>query len=220
MSSNTMQFTQRKLKKNYRSITGYFPSVKNNISIGFESKLEKTFFLMLEFDDDVLAYQEQPQIKIVLDGRKKTYSADCFIKRVDSSILRDTLVEVKYTSELEKEKEYFEKKFKAIRQATDELDLGFIIFTEEDYSDDYISNLDFLYRYITQAREKAYDAKIKTLLKDKKLSAKDIAEQISESPTELMLISNAIWGLVADKQLSTDLHSSQVDMNSKVEVVN
>ena len=56
MNNETLKpitFIQRKLQKNYRSITGHFPSVKNNKSIAFESKLESELFLSLEFDDDV-----------------------------------------------------------------------------------------------------------------------------------------------------------------------
>ena len=57
MENATLKFSQRKIKKNYRSITGHFPSIKNNTSIGFESKLEKAHFLALEFDNEVISYQ-------------------------------------------------------------------------------------------------------------------------------------------------------------------
>ena len=79
MSTN-ITFNQRKVGKNYRSLTGHFPSIKNNKSIAFESKLENSFFLTLEFEDSVSSYQEQPQIEISLNGKKKIYSADCYIK--------------------------------------------------------------------------------------------------------------------------------------------
>ena len=36
MENLSLQFSKRKIKKNYRSITGHFPSIKNNTSIGFE----------------------------------------------------------------------------------------------------------------------------------------------------------------------------------------
>ena len=38
MKNDHIVFNQRKIKKNYCSITEHFPSVKNNKSIGFESK--------------------------------------------------------------------------------------------------------------------------------------------------------------------------------------
>ncbi len=66
-----IEFTQRKIKKNYRSVTGHFPSIKNNKSIAFNSILEKELFLTLEFDDEVILYQEQPQIEIFLMVKTK-----------------------------------------------------------------------------------------------------------------------------------------------------
>ena len=82
MEDSNIKFSQRKIKKNYRSITGHFPSIKNNTSIGFESKREKAHFLALEFDNEVVSYQEQPQIEIFFNGKNQIYSADCYIKRV------------------------------------------------------------------------------------------------------------------------------------------
>lgn len=45
-------FPQHQIKKNYRSVTEHFPSVKNNKSITYAS------ILILEFDKDVVFYQE------------------------------------------------------------------------------------------------------------------------------------------------------------------
>jgi signal recognition particle subunit SEC65 len=152
------------------------------------------------------------------NGNKKTYSADCYIQRPENSQNRDALVEVKYTTELEKKKEYLEKKFKAIKEVTDELDLDFIVFTEEVYPEDYIENLNFLYRYKTQGREIKYDEIIKEKLQDKKLSADELANDIAANKSEYIIVSNAIWGLVAESILKTDLMSSKVNMKSIVEL--
>ena len=54
----------RKIKKSYISCVGYFKSYKNNKQLAFESILERDFFTILEFDDAVVSYEEQPfQIK-------------------------------------------------------------------------------------------------------------------------------------------------------------
>lgn len=217
MKNILMTFPQRKITKSYRSVTGHFPSIKNNKSIAFESKLESEFFLTLEFDDNVATYQEQPQIEIILDNKTTTYSADCYIQRPKGSLNRNALVEVKYTTELEKEKEYFDKKFKSIAAATDKLDLDFIIYTELLYPPEYITNLKFLYRYRTQQREMKYDEIINALLKNKKLSAHELAETISKNKAEYIIVANAIWGLVANNILTTDLKSSEINMKSILE---
>ena len=83
MKDSVIKFSQRKIKKSYRSITGHFPSIKNNTSLSFESKLEKAHFLSLEFDNEVISYQEQPQVEICINGKDKIYSADCYIKRAN-----------------------------------------------------------------------------------------------------------------------------------------
>jgi len=212
-------FIQRKLQKNYRSITGHFPSVKNNKSIAFESKLESELFLSLEFDDNIESYLEQPQITITVDGKEKPYHADCFIKMFDGSKRRNTIVEAKYTTDLNKEKnkEAYEKKFKAATITANGMGMDFLVYTELSHSHTYIFNLDFLYRYKTQPREKKYDSQIKHILSKSPMLAIDIAKKISTNPTEYMIVSNAIWGLVANKELSTDL-GKELNMNSIIEI--
>lgn len=221
VSKESITFIQRKLQKNYRSITGHFPSVKNNKSIPFESKLESELFLTLEFDDDVESYLEQPQITITVDGKEKTYHADCFIKMFDSSRRRDTIVEAKYTNDLNKEEniEAYEKKFKAAAVKANDMNMDFLVYTELFHSETYIFNLDFLYRYKTQSRENKFDSKIKHILSKAPMPAIDIAKSISTNLNEYMIVSNAIWGLVAHGELSTDLEK-ELSMNSIIEMEN
>ncbi len=219
MKNTTMHFSQRKIKKNYRSITGHFPSIKNNTSIGFESKLEKAHFLSLEFDNEVISYQEQPQIEICINGNDKIYSADCYIKRSNNSNKKDSIVEVKYTNEIEKRKEYFEKKFEAATISANKLSLEFEIYTEKIHSEIYLDNLDFLYRYKLQPIKNKYEDQIlKILNKKNKISAFDLANLVSENPIEYGLISNCIWDLVCREKLKTNLELSKITMNSLVEL--
>lgn len=220
MSDNHISFTQRKIKKNYRSITGHFPSIRNNRSVAFESKLENSLFLTLEFDSSVYSYQEQPQIEITINNKIRIYSADCYIKRNEGSNKEDALVEVKYTSELEKNKEQFEEKFEAIKVAATEMNLDFLIFTEENYSEIELFNLDFLYRYKINPLNSKYEELIMNKIRDlKKLKAKDLVSLISDSANNYSLISNTIWSLVAGDKLKTDISSEKLSMNSFVEFV-
>ncbi|MCT7594867.1 TnsA endonuclease N-terminal domain-containing protein [Aliarcobacter butzleri] len=221
MDNSLIKFPQRKIKKNYRSITGHFPSIKNNTSIGFESKLEKAHFLALEFDNEIISYQEQPQIEIFFNGKTQIYSADCYIKRVKNASKKDSIVEVKYTNEIEKRKDYFEKRFEAATISANKLNLDFEIYTEENDSEIYLDNLDFLYRYKLYPIENKYENQIINLVKkNKKISAFDLANLISQNLTEYGLISNCIWDLVCKEKLKSDLLSAKVTMNSFMELVN
>ena len=68
----------RKITKNYRSVTGYFQSRKNNRPIAFESILERNLFLTLEFEKDVEKYYEQPiKIALQIDNKKSIYENEC-----------------------------------------------------------------------------------------------------------------------------------------------
>ena len=219
MEDSRIKFSQRKIKKNYRSITGHFPSIKNNTSIGFESKLEKAHFLALEFDNEVLSYQEQPQIEIFFNGKNQIYSADCYIKRVKNLSKKDSIVEVKYTNEIEKDKEYFGKKFEAATISANKLNLDFEVYTEQNHSEIYLDNLDFLYRYKLYPIENKYENQIMDLLKEnKKISALELANLISQNLIDYPTISNCIWDLVCKEKLKSDLQSSKVTMNSFVEL--
>lgn len=221
MEDSPIKFSQRKIKKNYRSITGHFPSIKNNTSIGFESKLEKAHFLALEFDNEVISYQEQPQIEIFFNGKNQIYSADCYIKRVKNSSKKDSIVEVKYTNEIEKKKEYFERRFESAKISANKLNLDFEIYTEQNHSEIYLDNLDFLYRYKLYPIENKYENQIINLVKkNKKISAFDLVNLISQNLAEYGLISNCIWDLVCKEKLRSDLLSAKVTMNSFVELVN
>ncbi|MDD2886810.1 MAG: hypothetical protein PHY66_03335 [Aliarcobacter sp.] len=219
MENATLKFTQRKIKKNYRSITGHFPSIKNNTSLSFESKLEKAHFLALEFDNDVLSYQEQPQIEIFFNGKNQIYSADCYIKRIKNSSKKDSIVEVKYTNEIEKKKEYFERRFESTTISSNKLNLDFEVYTEQNHSEIYLDNLDFLYRYKLYPIENKYENQIINLLKEnKKISAFELANLISQNLKDYPTISNCIWDLVCKEKLKSDLQSAKVTMNSFVEL--
>ena len=219
MEDSSIKFSKRKIKKNYRSITGHFPSIKNNTSIGFESKLEKAHFLSLEFDNEVISYQEQPQVEICINGKDKIYSADCYIKRAKISLKKDSIVDVQYTNEIEKRKEYFEKKFEAATISANKLSLEFEIYTEKIHSEIYLDNLDFLYRYKLQPIENKYEEQVLEMVnKNNKISAFDLANLISKNPIEYGLISNCILDLVCKEKLKTNLELAKITMNSLVEL--
>ncbi len=214
MENASLSFPQRKITKSYRSVTGHFPSVKNNRSVAFESLLEKQLFLTLEFDDTVKSYMEQPQIEVKHGDRLKTYSLDCHIKYTPSS-KKDSIVEAKYVSELQKDKEKLDKKFKLIEPAVIAMGMEFLLFTDEMYSPVYIKNLDFLYRYKTQNVSSEHDALILGYVTEA-VSAYDLANSLSRSKIEYFVLANAIWALVSHGRLKTDLHSEALTMHSFV----
>lgn len=139
----------RKIPKNYRSITGYFPSLINNRSIAYESSLERDFFLLLEYDRDVLSYEEQPLVIAYHQGGiDRTYTPDCLIFYKEHLDKKPLIAEIKYTSELEEKKVELDEKFHLIEQHAAENDMSFRVLTEKDIRGPYLDNLKFLNKFL------------------------------------------------------------------------
>lgn len=215
MSSETLSFPQRKILKNYRSVTGHFPSIKNNRSVAFESLLEKTYFLSLEFDNSVKSYSEQPQITIEHNGKPKTYSADCYVIYHPSSGKKNMIVEAKYESELAKDRDNLIEKFERARVSLKKIDMDFYLFTDATYPEVYIRNLDFLYRYKTFIHSDENDSRILNAI-NKPISASELANSLAKSKTDYFQLANSIWALVANGHLDTNLYDQEITMNSIV----
>src|SRR5437588_206487 len=68
--------------KGSRKIIGKFPSLLMGLVVKWESKLERDFIYLLEFDSDVISYREQP-IRIIyfLDGKSCRYTPDFLVVR-------------------------------------------------------------------------------------------------------------------------------------------
>lgn len=80
--------TGRKLRT-----TGSYASRKSGCGQVYESMVERAFFLECEVDTDVVDYRAQPfRIEVVIDGRLRTYIADCVRLMADGSI---EVVEIK-----------------------------------------------------------------------------------------------------------------------------
>ena len=108
----------RKIPKNYISVTGTFSSAKNGNSLGYESLLERDMMILLEFDDAVERFEEQPvKVPLVINGKKrKPYVPDILIHYRSASsgeIPRPVLGEVKLTEDLKKHKIKYAPKFEA-----------------------------------------------------------------------------------------------------------
>ncbi|MDD2640815.1 MAG: Tn7 transposase TnsA N-terminal domain-containing protein, partial [Arcobacteraceae bacterium] len=89
----------RKIKKSYISCVGYFKSYKNNKQLAFESILERDFFTLLEFQNSVVAYEEQPlKIQYKLKTKNTRYTPDVLVTYNDGS---QKIFEVKYQSDID-----------------------------------------------------------------------------------------------------------------------
>lgn len=87
--------------KGTKKVIGKFSSLKMGQVIWWESQIERDYIYLLEFDPDVVSYEEQPlRIEYYLDGKKHRYTPDFLVRKADKRII----VEVKREEEALKEK--------------------------------------------------------------------------------------------------------------------
>jgi len=143
----------RSIPKSYRNVTGRFASVKNRNPIGFESTLEKDFFLLLEFDRRVESFEEQP-VTIPYhnpEGQLCRYTPDVLVRY--RPVLTGqpggppALCEVKYRSDLREHGAEYRPKFTAARRYARDRGWRFRVVTEREIRTPRLRNIRFLLRY-------------------------------------------------------------------------
>lgn len=201
----------RKIPVQTRSVAGYFYSVKNKRNIDFESQLEKKFYLMFEFNDEIESYQEQPvKVETVLNGRKITYIPDCLIYFMPILNKKPLLVEIKYLKEIKEKKEKIVNKVKVVSKYSKENGYLFKIFTDKKLNETYINNIKFLYRYSEKPKSNGkygeYESKICPTLCENDLTVNELLDKTALNNNEKMTILPIIWHMVFKKKLILNLY--------------
>lgn len=163
----TLNMSVRQIKKSYISCTGYFASYKNKSQIAFESVLERDFYMILEFNNNVVSYEEQPlSIQYdYIDGNKRRYTPDTLVTYKNNLQI---LYEVKYANEIRNNEKLQEKIAYLKKYLSEKYQLDFEIFTDEDINKDYLENLKFLYKYAFMPENKKISIQINTILNNEK----------------------------------------------------
>lgn len=122
---------------------GKFPSLKNKKSIWFESHIERDFIYLIEFDEDVIKYREQPfKIQYFLNGKQHYYTPDFLVKRKK----KKQIIEIKPQSKIEKVE--FIHFSKHMNKLLAEEGYEYLIITDLDIRlQPRLSNIKFLWRY-------------------------------------------------------------------------
>jgi len=78
---------KRQIRAGHRAVRGYFPSIKNNRQVAFESTFERDLFYLLELDTDVISYDEQP-IKVEIAWGESTwkYTPDVLVSMTNRDV--------------------------------------------------------------------------------------------------------------------------------------
>lgn len=206
----------RKIPKSFRAVTGRFPSVINGRCVSYESKLERDYFLRLEFDPTVKSYEEQPvKISGKVNGKAVTYILDCLVHF--SNGRRSLLIELKYEEELEEKVETLDLKFLQARKYAKENNYDFEVVTEKQIYDTAFDNYDLIYQF--SRRPESYKKKSPLIIERLKQLASVALGELLHSISEERLVQAdylpVIWHMLFTREILADLNSP-VDYNSEL----
>jgi len=210
---------KRKIKKTFRSVTGFFPSKKNGRSMAFESILEKNLFLSLEFDNSVESYLEQP-IKISYQNlnRNTSYHPDCLVHYHNK---KSKLIEVKYTTDLKEKEDEYKVKFDQAKEYALKNGIDFGLFTEKDVEGQTLSNMSFLYAFaFTEVNEDRIKLIASALSQGNETNINDLLACLSVNKIEQARFLPYIWKMAFDEDIHIDYMNSPITMNSMLRLYN
>ncbi len=198
----------RKIPKNYLNVTGSFSSKKNGRMLGFESLLERDYMILLEFDEAVERFEEQP-VKIPFKKGVKPYVPDLLIHYEDTNTSRPALAEVKHTSDLERNKEKYDPKFKQAVNYAQDHNWDFKVITEIDSRPQRLKTLKFLreYQHIDPMIEDI-DQVINALESlGGKAPLNELLGALCKNDSDILMLVPTIWHLVFIKRIGIDYDS-------------
>jgi hypothetical protein len=203
----------RKIPKNYRSVTGLVASELNAKQTAFESTLERDFMLLVEFDPDVLSYEEQP-VRIdylSVDGQTRHYTPDILVtyrQTSTSTMLKaPLLVEIKYRRNLFEQWQELKPKFRAARRYAKEQGWIFKIITEVEIRTPYLKNVKFLRQYQRRPIDLAGASLL--LQKVSELRSTDpesLLASVCQAAHDRTRLLPTLWRLVAQRKIGADLN--------------
>jgi hypothetical protein len=202
----------RKIKKSYRSVTGYFMSRKNNRQLAFESTLEHDFYLTLEFDPSVISFEEQPfKLQYVCNGVNRFYTPDSLVHYRNSS----TVYEVKYQAEYDSDEELRQKLSCITEQIENERKYSFRIFTDITVDQVYLQNLKFLYKFAFLKNTGRFYNNISEAYENlhERISLKNFLLMIDDDPFNHGQLLPYLWNFITLNPSTVNL-TQKLSMNS------
>lgn len=214
----------RSIPKNRRSVTGRVASAKLGRAAEFESTLERDLLTLLEFDPQVLGYEEQPVTisYTTSDGSKHTYTPDVLITYCGNLVRREPkrfeLVEVKYRADLFADWRVLKPKLRAGRAYARERGWRFVILTEREIRTPRLQNARFLLGYRTLDPDRRDASLVVGALRHSPgLAANQLLDVISADRWRRAELIPILWHLVASGVVEVDL-SLPLTMHSQLRV--
>ena len=194
------------------SVTGRHNPGRGARAIAFESTLERDFILLMRFDPDVEAIEEQP-VRISYrdeEGKSRHNTPDFLVTRSNGA---NQLVEVKPSSRVTPD---LDMKFHAAREFSRSRGWKFELWTEKEIRIPRLENAVFLKPFNNQSSDEGVAQEIEGYLsRIRDVQIGRMFEELWPDEHERAHALPTVWAMIADGTLSCDL-DRVIDGTSKV----
>ncbi len=198
----------RKIPKNHLVVTGGYSSQKNPALDHFESPLEREYFILLDFDEAVRAFEPQP-VRIPVPGVQQGYVPDVLVRyhpdQVSGLEPKPALVEVKHTDDLAKNAKKYAAKFECAKRFAEEAGWEFKIVDQTQIRTPRLENLKFLRGYRTLNISSTDVARVLEFVDEEPQSHLQLLEQLATTEVEQLYWLPIIWFMLLKGHLSTNM---------------
>jgi hypothetical protein len=212
----------RKIRANYRSVTGLVADHQSARSTAYESSLERDFIKHLLFNKNVLAHEEQPLTIDFTDtsGKARRYTPDLLISyRKDLALTKDwrpLLAEVKYRSDLFQHWAELKPKFRAARAYAKERSWDFAIVTEQELRTSYLTNITFLLEFRKHSVDQVLtEVLLEAMARVSPTTPARVLSFLANDATQKATLLPTLWQLIANGYIGTDLEK-RLTMSSPI----
>lgn len=174
--------------------------------IGYESALERDFFILLEFDDQVASYEEQPTEIGFRDEAGRSHKAfpDVLVKYTDPE-WPPTLFDVKYSEDVKPSIAESRERYRAVCRFARSRGWRYRIVTERLIRGPYVKNATFLLNYRERVFPRELMAALIERLDDQMVTIRDLIAEIEDEDAKAVRLA-MIWHMVCKGELMTDLN--------------
>jgi hypothetical protein len=199
----------RRIRANPWSLTGYVPSRKEKPACAFESRLERDFATLQEFDPLVERYDEQPLeiFYTAVGGRRVKGVPDFLVHYTPEAARSPLLVDVKYRKEIFKNWPKLKPRFRAALDYARSRGWGYRIMTEVEIESHYLVNARFLLPFRRQhaSDHSLVDRVLDLLISAGKTTPAALQAAHSSDRWQQAEILPTIWHLVAIHAIEVNL---------------
>lgn len=188
----------RKITNGGKKVIGKFPSSKMGKMVWWESQVERDYLYLLEFDPDVISYEEQPlKISYCLDGKAHLYTPDLRVVRHG----KKQIVEVKDDKNAHKEE--WARLFQTVAPICQREGYEYTVVTDRDIRvQPRLDNLKLIYKYAKAVVTTEHQILLYGLFDNRELLP---LEEIIRGFLSKRATANTVYALIQKGILSVDL---------------